>query len=52
MNVVIAKLFLHASLISVTNIDNFVQVTLFSGIGLLLSLSVLVLDQYTPGVWF
>jgi hypothetical protein len=34
------------------NFDSLVSVTLFSGIGLLLSLSVLLLDKYTPGEWF
>ena len=32
--------------------DSLVSVALFSGIGLLLSLSVLLLDKYTPGEWF
>ncbi len=30
----------------------FVTIALFSGLGLLLSLSVLILDQYIPGEWF
>jgi hypothetical protein len=29
-----------------------VTLTLFRGIGLLVSLSVLILDQYLPGEWF
>lgn len=29
-----------------------VTIALFCGIGLLLSLSVLLLDQYIPGEWF
>jgi hypothetical protein len=29
-----------------------VTVALFSGIGLVLSLSVVILDQYIPGEWF
>lgn len=32
--------------------DSFVSVALFSGIGLLLSVSVLLLDKYIPGEWF
>ena len=32
--------------------DNFVSVALFSGIGLLLSVSILLLDKYIPGEWF
>jgi hypothetical protein len=35
-----------------TKFDSLVSVALFSGIGLLLSLSVLILDKYTPGEWF
>ena len=31
---------------------DFVGVALFSGIGLLLSLAVLILDQISPGEWF
>jgi hypothetical protein len=42
----------RASAASVAGIGMFVQVALFSGIGLLLSLSVLVLDQNMPGEWF
>jgi hypothetical protein len=30
----------------------FVPVALFCGVGLLLSLAVLILDQYAPGDWF
>jgi hypothetical protein len=30
----------------------FVPVALFCGVGLLLSLAVLILDQYVPGDWF
>jgi hypothetical protein len=33
-------------------ISEFVGVALFSGIGLLLSLAVVILDQLTPGDWF
>ena len=32
--------------------DSFISVALFSGVGLLLSVSVLLLDKYTPGEWF
>jgi hypothetical protein len=32
--------------------DSLVSVALFSGIGLLLSVSALLLDKYTPGEWF
>ena len=52
MTEAIARIFPHASTTSVANIDTFVRVALFSGVGLLLSLSVLLLDQYIPGDWF
>ena len=52
MSAAIAKVFPHASATSLASIDSFVQVALFSGVGLLLSLSVLILDQYIPGEWF
>jgi len=52
MAAAIARLFPRASATSIANIDSFVTVALFSGIGLLLSLSVLILDQYIPGEWF
>jgi hypothetical protein len=32
--------------------DSLVSVALFSGAGLLLSISVLLLDKYIPGEWF
>jgi len=37
---------------SVEDIDAFVLITIFSGLGLLLFLSFLVLDQYVAGEWF
>jgi hypothetical protein len=52
MNAAIARLLPRASATSVANVDAFVTVAIFSGLGLLLSLSVLVLDKYTPGDWF
>jgi hypothetical protein len=52
MTAAIARLFPRASAISIANIDTFVTVALFSGAGLLLSLSVLILDQHIPGDWF
>ena len=33
-------------------VSEFVGVALFSGIGMLLSLAVVILDQLTPGDWF
>ena len=52
MAAAIARLFPRASATSVANIESFVTIALFSGIGLLLSLSVLILDQNMPGEWF
>jgi hypothetical protein len=52
MTAAIARLLPCASATSVANIESFVTIALFSGIGLLLSLSVLILDQNMPGEWF
>jgi hypothetical protein len=49
MSAAIARLLPRASAASVANIDAFVTVALFSGMGLLLSLFVLILDQHIPG---
>jgi hypothetical protein len=45
----IARLLPRASATAIDSIESFVTIALFSGIGLLLSLSILILDQYTPG---
>jgi hypothetical protein len=52
MTAAIARLLPRASATSVASIESFVTVALFGGIGLLLSLSVVILDQYIPGDWF
>ena len=52
MTTAIARFLPRASVSSVADIEAFVMVALFSAIGLLLSLSVLILDQYIPGEWF
>jgi len=52
MSAAIARLLPRASATSFASIDAFVTIALFSGFGLLLSLSVLLLDQYIPGEWF
>jgi hypothetical protein len=52
MTAAIARLFPRASAASIANIDSLVTIGLFSGLGLLLSLFVLILDQYIPGEWF
>jgi hypothetical protein len=52
MSTAIAWLFPRLSASSVADLDTLVSITLFCGAGLLLSLSVLLLDQYIPGEWF
>ena len=52
MSAVIERLLPRASATSVADLDALVQTAIFCGIGLLLSLSVLILDQYIPGEWF
>ena len=45
MTAAIARLFPRASATSIANIDSFATIALFSGLGLLPSLSVLILDR-------
>jgi hypothetical protein len=52
MAAAIARLFARASATSLASINSFIPIALFSGIGLLLSLLVLILDQQIPGEWF
>ena len=52
MSAVIARLLPRASSTSVADINALVQTAIFCGLGLLLSLSVLILDQNIPGEWF
>jgi hypothetical protein len=52
MAAAIARFFARASATSLTSIDSFITIALFSGMGLLLSLLVLILDQQIPGEWF
>jgi hypothetical protein len=52
MSAAIARLLPRASATLVANLDTFVSTAIFCGTGLLLSLSVLILDQYIPGDWF
>ena len=48
----IASFLPRASATSVGSIGSFITIALFSGIGLLVSLSILILDQHIPGEWF
>ena len=52
MSAAIARLLPRASVAGIAAIETFVTVALFSGVGLLLSLSVMIVDQYMPGEWF
>ena len=52
MTAFVARFFPKASARSVAEFETFVSVALFCGFGLLVSISVLLLDQYVPGEWF
>ena len=52
MTAAIARIFPRASVARFAAIDTFVTLALFSGFGLLLSLAVVIVDQYMPGEWF
>jgi hypothetical protein len=52
MATLVARFFPRASAESVAEFETLISVALFSGIGLLLSVGVIVLDKYTPGEWF
>jgi hypothetical protein len=52
MSAAIARIFPRTSALSLANIETLVSVSMFCGLGLLMSLSILVLDQYIPGEWF
>ena len=52
MNAAIARLLPRASATLVADIDTLVSIAIFCGTGLLLSLSVLILDRFVPGEWF
>lgn len=52
MSTAIAKHLEQSSQRTTASLDGIVSVAIFSGLGLLISLAVLVLDQYIPGEWF
>jgi hypothetical protein len=52
MNAAIARLLPRAFATLVADLDTLASTAIFCGVGLLLSLSVLILDQYVPGEWF
>jgi hypothetical protein len=47
-----ARRFPKASAKSMAEFETFVSVALFYGVGLLMSLSVFLLNKYIPGEWF
>jgi len=52
MNTAIARYLARSSEKTASSFDSLVSVAIFSGVGLLISLSVLLLDRYIPGDWF
>jgi hypothetical protein len=52
MNTAVARLLERSSEKTTSSLDGLVSVAIFSGVGLLISLSVLLLDRYIPGEWF
>ena len=52
MSAAIARFLPSASATARSDLNALVHAAIFSGMGLLLSLSVLILDQYVPGDWF
>jgi hypothetical protein len=52
MNTAIARHLARSSKKTVASFDNVISVAIFSGLGLLISVSVLLLDRYVPGDWF
>lgn len=49
---VATKVLPHASILAKTQTSDFFSIAVFSGVGLLFSLAVLILDQISPGEWF
>lgn len=52
MNTVIAKHLARSSEKAVAGFQGLIPVAIFSAVGLLVSLSVLLLDRHIPGDWF
>jgi hypothetical protein len=52
MNTAVARYLERSSEKTTSSFDSLVSVTLFSTVGLLISVSVLLLDRYIPGEWF
>ena len=52
MNTAIARHLARSTTKTVASFDNVISVAIFSGVGLLISVSILLLDRYVPGDWF
>ena len=52
MTALATRLFPRASAQSIADFEAFTSVALFCGIGLLVALTAIVLDQQLPGEWF
>jgi hypothetical protein len=52
MSAAIARLLPRAPATLVADLETLISTAIFCGTGLLLSLSVLILDKYVPGEWF
>jgi hypothetical protein len=52
MTALAARFFPKATAKSVAEFEALFSVALFCGVGLLVSVSVLLLDKYIPGEWF
>jgi len=52
MGALALRSFPKASAESVAEFETLASVALFCGVGLLMSVSVLLLDKYIPGEWF
>jgi hypothetical protein len=52
MNTAIARHLARSSEKTTSRLGGLVSVVMFSGVGLLISLSVLLLDRHIPGEWF
>jgi len=52
MNTAVARFLERSTERTTSSFDGLISVVIFSGMGLLISLSVLLLDRYIPGEWF
>ena len=52
MNTAVARLLERSSEKTISSFEGLISVALFSGMGLLISLSILLMDRYIPGEWF